>query len=586
MSKKVEENLKSEEFWTLPKYKNKFGTDEYHEHLKKFLAKNDFEKLFRALKYSDILLKKSEKIKKTKNIILENCSSESCMVHKKRIKKFLKEKRRLNLVYSEIKKRVEKIHKKEIITFNICNYVNKKLEEINDKIVKEGYTNENLDNKESFILILSNFLKERLKNEKILKYVEDPNFNMIRVNKNYNILKDLYNFNYLTDIWKYSDLKIENNYFKEIGEYGKKKIISQYLFLRKKEEKGKSVNYYEEFLLSQIKEYFYIESINQKYLDISLGYWIIAYLILRIEVKKNQNKVNQYKSKEEMLKILIKSLSKENIQEILNCIKKSEELFNSPIIVQIKELLSKLISREKAEIILDKFIFTKDSKDLYDSPIIEHEKGYIILPQIFLAIDFSRALFSIISNSNKGNIEQKGDNLENTIKKIIERVFSKFEHKKKGKFNGQKYELDFIYKYKDELIFLEIKTQKQPENYYDFYRSINDLNKYIDKFNRNIEYYKNIDDSEKIFLKQDYKNTKKIFVSNVTYDLISIEDVFIIDLDDFFKFFKEKDYNFSNLIEKKRQKILEIKSNISNRETIFSQEYNGIKGIINYCIKD
>ena len=66
MSKKVEENLKSEEFWTLPKYKNKFGTDEYHEHLKKFLAKNDFEKLFRALKYSDILLKKSEKIKNTR----------------------------------------------------------------------------------------------------------------------------------------------------------------------------------------------------------------------------------------------------------------------------------------------------------------------------------------------------------------------------------------------------------------------------------------------------------------------------------------------------------------------------------------
>jgi len=32
--------------------------------------------------------------------------------------------------------------------------------EINDKIVKEGYTNENLDNKESFILILSNFTKK------------------------------------------------------------------------------------------------------------------------------------------------------------------------------------------------------------------------------------------------------------------------------------------------------------------------------------------------------------------------------------------------------------------------------------------
>ena len=112
---------------------------------------------------------------------------------------------------------------------------------------------------------------------------------MIRVNKNYNILKDLYNFNYLTDIWKYSDLKIENNYFKEIGEFGKNKIISQYQLLKKREEKEKSVSYYEEFLLSQMKEYFYIEDISQEYSKISLKYWMRAYLILKKDVENNLN---------------------------------------------------------------------------------------------------------------------------------------------------------------------------------------------------------------------------------------------------------------------------------------------------------
>lgn len=585
MSKKDEVNLKSEEFWSFLEYKNKFGTDKYHEHLKTFLDKNDLEKLFRVLKYSNILLKIHKEITDIEDFLLKNSSIKFWNIlqnfkNKKKIKNFFKEIEMLNHMYSEITEKVE-----EISIFNICNYVNKKLEEINDKIVKEGYTNENLDNKESFILILSNFLKERLKNEKILKYVEDPNFNMIRVNKNYNILKDLYNFNYLTDIWKYSDLKIENNYFKEIGEFGKNKIISQYQFLKKKEEKEKSVSYYEEFLLSQMKEYFYIEDISQEYSKISLKYWMRAYLILKKDVENNLNIIKQYQSKEEILKLLTKSVTNKNIKKIIKNIKVLKKFHDSSLIKYMPELLQS-IPREKAEIILDKFIFTKSSKDLYDSPIIEHEKGYIILPQILLGIDFSRALFSIISNSNVGNIEQKGLNLESTVQKMIEKVFSKFECNKKGKVNGQDYELDFVYKYNDELIFLEIKTQKQPENYYDFYMCIHDLDKYINNFNRNVECYKNDDDKEKKFFKEDYKNIKKIFISNVVYKITSIRNIFIIDEDDFFKFFKEQDYNFSNLIQKKGEKILEVNSNIGNRRTIFSQGYNGIKGIINYCIKD
>jgi len=325
----------------------------------------------------------------------------------------------------------------------------------------------------------------------------------------------------------------------EIGEFGQNKIISQYLFLKKKEEKAKSSSYYEEFLYSQIKEYFYIEDTSQEYLKIPLKYWIKAHLLLIYDVQNSTNIIKKYHNKDEILKLLTKSVSNKHINKKI----KDPKLYNF-----MSKLLLEPIPREKAEIILNKFIFTQNSKDF---------------------------------------IEQKGLNLENTVQKMIEKEFSKFEHNKKGKFNRQDYELDFVYKYNDELIFLEIKTQKQPENYYDFYRCVNDLNKYINKFNRNVECYKSNDDKEKKFFKQDYKNIKKIFISNVTYNISSIRDVFIVDEDDFFEFFnKEKNYSFSNLIEKKELKILEIKSNIGSRETIFSQKYNEIKGIINYCIKD
>lgn len=581
MYKKDEVNLKSKEFWNFLEYKNKFATAEYYKHLKTFLDKNNYEKLFRVLKYSDILLKSDKEIKDIEDFILKNYSLKSWnlflnLKNKKKIKDFFKEIKILKQVYSEISKKIENICKNEFIIFN---YINKKLKEINDDLIRKGYTtNKDLDNKESLILILNKFLKEKLKKEGTLKYIENIDFNVLTIYKDYNILQDLYNFDYLTDIWKYSNLKIKNNYFIEIGEFGQNKIISQYLFLKKKEEKAKSSSYYEEFLYSQIKEYFYIEDTSQEYLKIPLKYWIKAHLLLIYDVQNSTNIIKKYHNKDEILKLLTKSVSNKHINKKI----KDPKLYNF-----MSKLLLEPIPREKAEIILNKFIFTQNSKDLYDSPIIEHEKGYIILPQILLGIDFSRALFSIISNSNEGNIEQKGLNLENTVQKMIEKEFSKFEHNKKGKFNRQDYELDFVYKYNDELIFLEIKTQKQPENYYDFYRCVNDLNKYINKFNRNVECYKSNDDKEKKFFKQDYKNIKKIFISNVTYNISSIRDVFIVDEDDFFEFFnKEKNYSFSNLIEKKELKILEIKSNIGSRETIFSQKYNGIKGIINYCIKD
>ena len=113
MYKKDEVNLKSKEFWNFLEYKNKFATAEYYKHLKTFLDKNNYEKLFRVLKYSDILLKSDKEIKDIEDFILKNYSLKSWnlflnLKNKKKIKDFFKEIKILKQVYSEISKKNRK----------------------------------------------------------------------------------------------------------------------------------------------------------------------------------------------------------------------------------------------------------------------------------------------------------------------------------------------------------------------------------------------------------------------------------------------------------------------------------------------
>lgn len=194
--------------------KNNIKELEYY----KYLNKNDYENLFKELKYSDILLKSDEEITSIKNFILKNSSIKFWNIflnlkNKKKIKSFFKEIKILQQIYSEIIKNIENICKNDFIIFN---YVNKELKNINRK----DCSNKNLDNKDSLILILSKFLKEKLKKGEIIKYSEDINFDILKIYEDYRILEDLYNFDYLTDIWKYSNLKIKNDYFMETGEFG------------------------------------------------------------------------------------------------------------------------------------------------------------------------------------------------------------------------------------------------------------------------------------------------------------------------------------------------------------------------------
>jgi hypothetical protein len=591
-------NKNREQLWNIWKYKDKFNSEEYFDHLKQFINNNDYDKVFRALKYSDILkqIKDKENEEKICNFFKNNEYNKKSILNfcidlknkkqnRRKINNFLNEVKILNKIEQEIIKLTEEnISKSDFIVFDICNYANSLLYKMEQKI-ENSEMNDNLD---GIIMILSRFLYDTMNDKKkIFKYREDKYKENNYIKNTFNFYQDLYNFNYLKSIWKYGDLEIKNNYFQEMGEFGKNKTISQIPYLEKKEAKIKELSLsIEVFLCSQIKEYFYSSDLEQKYSDIPIKYWIKVYLLLYYLLLsfKDSTEIPKYK-KGEVLKLL------ENIDKKIDISKiPISEIEDNEVKKMLKILFSQKIPNKYIEDILNKFVYNENSKDLYTSPIIKFEKDSInydvILPQVFLRTDHSRALFSILSiKKNNKNFSQKGDNLENSIFALMNNTGIHFldNEKEEGK---ETYELDLMYIIDKELIIVEAKTQKQSENYSDFYNSMNELKKYVRKFNRNVNYFINNkkEDIEKKIGK--YDKYKKIYVSNVTYNLNNLDDVIIIDIEDFEENIKKGNYQFNNITELKNKKIKNISSLIEKRKINFTREYSGILGYNTYCIKN
>ena len=583
-------------------YKAKFKSDEYFEHLKKFIENNDYDKVFRALKYSDILkeikepkneecickfLKDNEYNIREKKILNFFTNIKNKKQNRRKINNFLNEVKILNKVEQEIIKLTEEnISKSDFIVFDICNYANSLLYKMGQKI-ENSEMNDNLD---GIIMILSRFLYDIMNDKKkIFKYKEDKYKENNYIKNTFSFYQDLYNFNYLKSIWKYGDLEIKNNYFEEIGEFGKNKTISQIPYLEKKEAKIKEFPI-EIMLCSQIKEYFYSNDLGQKYLNIPIKYWIKVYILLYYLLLqfKDTILIPKYK-KGEILKLL------ENMDKKIDFSKiRLPKGVDDEIKKMLKILFSQKIPNKYIEDILNKFVYNENSKDLYTSPILKFEKDSInydvILPQVFLRTDHSRALISILSKNTSNDLQQKGDNLEKyifTLMKDAKIEIIKNKKPEKSKRKEKDYEIDLMYIVNKELILVEIKTQKQTEDYNDFYRvSLKELKKYIGKFNRNINYFINNEreDIEKKIGK--YDKYKKIYVSNVTYSLNNLDDVIIIDIEDFEENIKKGNYQFNNITELKNEKIKNISSLIEKRKIKFAREYSGILGYTTYCIKN
>lgn len=274
-----------------------------------------------------------------------------------------------------------------------------------------------------------------------------------------------------------------------------------------------SIQCYKETLESKIKEYFYTEDFQERYLEIKLYDWIRAYVYFKTIALDNREK---------------KYISI-SIQKIKN------------------DLSLEGFSLNDIDIILKCFSFSKKKKDLFDSFLIPDGEQVYFIPEIFDFIDPSRAMLSLFgddeSDEKKSQIANKGVAFENYISKLVN---------EKKKINIQKnilanvgvetYEVDIVFELDEILFFCECKTQCQHQDMRGYFRNKRELEKYIKRFKRNYSFFTQNEKGMQIVKTKmklnEIKKSVPVFISNIEYTDVKVDDVFITDEPRIYRYMK------------------------------------------------
>lgn len=346
------------------------------------------------------------------------------------------------------------------------------------------------------------------------------------------VASELRAINNIIETWMFSDLEINFSYkhqkfiIQEIGEFGKNKLMSQIPFLDVKAAKNSFINLIpiddanlilnmeKESLYNKITEYFYTKNFIQKYKGIPLNDWVTAYWCL-YELSWRKVKANNT-----IAPVIYFSTSEWK-----------------------KLLLNGGVSKSYVNILLEKLTFSTKAKDIYDCPLIPLGDGLACLPNLMLLIDISQSLMSqlgIDEDEAKSLLNKKGDNFEIHIESLTKKQINTFIPNLKRKEKNIFYELDLIFLVDDDLFIIESKTQKQPGTHRDFYRNQEELREYINKFNRNVNYFMNSKVHKDYIMKtlgiNKVNNVYKLFVSNVYQSVKFSDGVYIIDEINYYNF--------------------------------------------------
>lgn len=295
---------------------------------------------------------------------------------------------------------------------------------------------------------------------------------------------------------------------------------------------------YIQALEDKIREYFYTKDFKEKYLEIELKDWMAAYTFFAKESYKSHSILIRYK-----VSILVSKLESEGI------------LYDT------------------AKVLVELFIFTKESKDLYDSFLVEIDDDVALIPEIYLFIDPSRAMISLFGKRDKTNasISQKGTCFEKHIHSLIKNIGNKkIEMNISANDQGEAYEVDIVFELENNLFFCECKTQYQHENIREYYRNRRELENYLDKFNRNFNFFTKNEKGKQIIKNklviENIKNYYPIFISNIVYCNVMINQVFITD--------EPRIYRYMNRVPACVYKI-NPKSKIIEISKLFTELYEG-----------
>lgn len=252
---------------------------------------------------------------------------------------------------------------------------------------------------------------------------------------------------------------------------------------------------------------------------LSIKTWIDGYLILKEIVEKQK----------------------------LELVQKRTTLRDWLITIERNELKRRFIKNKieinKAEALINGLLFSNDSNDLMDTPILQKDNYFVILPSIVNVIDPSVTLFSNL-NYKKSNLSFRGEKFENRLKDIFISIGIKCK-KLYRKISNTEYECDLVVYLDKSFIFIECKAFIQPsklDKFYDLqyklYESVEQLDRIVNFYMNDLKYVKNelgINMETRI-----EKILKIVVTTSMIGKALQIADTHIIDESSFTRFLRRQ----------------------------------------------
>lgn len=470
-----------------------------------------------------------EKQREIEKWIRTNCSKEA----KRKFYKYSRDGKMLSskkkAIEKQIKRYISYIKNQNIDTLQLLKYVNDIIwDNVTRDYESKTFQEQIIVSNENIILGIGTLLRYGLLKE------HNEGKSIISSKKYMQIMESMQAYNAVNDIirnWIFGDVTLKRKHLSLLYIYENYGIISdriisirEYISLNAAKEtktvlaypdNSNEINIYENSLREKVAEFFYTKDFQEEYIGITLEEWIKIYAFF-YDFAHHKNGIIRI-DKQQLIKLLEKKFDKNTIS-----------------------------------VVLEALTFDEKSNDLFSSFLIEQEEDYLILPSIIKVTEPLKSMMSLFTKHKYGEISKKGNSFENYIRNILYSVNAQsyIESNLLTHHNGESYELDILLYLNSTLFVFECKTQFQHEDVRGYYRNVLEIEYYLSKFKRNLEYFtkeKSGQDSLNNRFKKkisdfNVRNVKvvPIFVSNISYPFVKQDNVYVLDAIRLYNYFEKK----------------------------------------------
>ena len=409
-----------------------------------------------------------EKQREIEKWIRTNCSKEA----KRKFYKYSRDGKMLSskkkAIEKQIKRYISYIKNQNIDTLQLLKYVNDIIwDNVTRDYESKTFQEQIIVSNENIILGIGTLLRYGLLKE------HNEGKSIISSKKYMQIMESMQAYNAVNDIirnWIFGDVTLKRKHLSLLYIYENYGIISdriisirEYISLNAAKEtktvlaypdNSNEINIYENSLREKVAEFFYTKDFQEEYIGITLEEWIKIYAFF-YDFAHHKNEIIRI-DKQQLIKLLEKKFDKNTIS-----------------------------------VVLEALTFDEKSNDLFSSFLIEQEEDYLILPSIIKVTEPLKSMMSLFTKHKYGEISKKGNSFENYIRNILYSVNAQsyIESNLLTHHNGESYELDILLYLNSTLFVFECKTQFQHEDVRGYYRNVLEIEYYLSKFKRNLEYF-------------------------------------------------------------------------------------------------